>query len=134
MADALAPRFRQGVDLAELTVRVRIAAREAPDKRDNGAFLLEDESVALGVRKGALPPRPAARHVDPGEPLRAEHVLVRRLPRPRVHLRDRGGVLRRGAPNRYLPAFAETYFATAMICASESLPLNAGITPPPTST
>ena len=31
----------------------------------------------------------------------------------------------------YLPALAATYFATALICASVSVPLKAGIAPPP---
>ena len=72
------------------------------------------------------------------KPLGAEHVLVRRLPGPRVHLRDRGGVARaaRAAPptRRYLPAEVATNFATASICSGVSVPLNAGMTPPPTST
>jgi hypothetical protein len=34
----------------------------------------------------------------------------------------------------YLPATEETYFATAVIWASVSVPLNAGMMPPPTST
>src|SRR5205823_357002 len=37
-------------------------------------------------------------------------------------------------PGGYLPAFDETNCATAVICASLSLPLKAGIGPPPTST
>ena len=44
------------------------------------------------------------------------------------------GRARRTSTGAYLPAEEETNFATAAICASVSLPLNAGITPPPTST
>src|SRR5207248_8932176 len=111
MPDALPPRLRQRVDLAELARGIRIPAREASDEREHGAVLLEDEDVALGIRERALPHGLPARDVDPCEPFGTEDVLVRRLPRACVHRRDRGSVLLRGAPNRYLPADAETYLA-----------------------
>jgi hypothetical protein len=46
----------------------------------------------------------------------------------------RPGGRRLNARRVYLPAFAETNFATAVICWSVSVPLNAGMMPPPCST
>ena len=40
----------------------------------------------------------------------------------------------RGSAAVYFPATELTYFATALICTGESVPLNGGIAPPPTST
>src|SRR4029079_140736 len=117
--------------------------------------------VAHEVRGDAVQPRshgprgveaiPAAeRH---GECLRSEIVRCRRAePASEVAVERRElrleGVLERAphankfpavaaavpAALRYLPAEEETYCATAWICASLNLPLNAGIAPPPTST
>src|SRR5207344_1652781 len=77
-----------------------------------------------------------AREVDVCKALRPEHVLVGGLPGADVHRRDRGGVVEPRPPDvrSYFPAELETNCATALICAGVSFPLNAGMTPPPTST
>jgi hypothetical protein len=139
-AGAAPPRLRQHVDGVELPLgRAGLVARDAvADEADHPPVRLGDPDAALLAQEllPALDP-PRQLLVEDGEPLGAEDVVVRRLPRPHVHRRDRRGVLRTRGPHvhrAYLPALSATYFATAPICSSLSLPLNAGMTPPPTST
>src|SRR5205823_5563001 len=81
-----------------LVLRVRGPRR---DEADDRALVLRHEDVELLALDE--PPREAfaARRIDAGEALRAEDVLVRRLPGAHMHLRDRGCVLEARPPDEH---------------------------------
>jgi hypothetical protein len=96
------PEVGQDVDREELALTrllVVVAREPAGDEADDAALLRGDERVVIRIGGEAAGQAFPSGDIDPGQPVRAEDVLVGGLPGAYMYARDRGGVLEPRAPD-----------------------------------